>query len=110
MDDNNSKTLDINEFTKGVAEHTLAWSPAQVKTVFDFFDQEKNGQVSYDEFLVAVRGPLNERRKQFVYMAFEILDKNKSGVIEVSDLIGVYDGTKHPEVIAGKKTQEDVLR
>ena len=110
MDDNNSKTLDIGEFTKGVSEHTLSWNTTQIKAVFDFFDQEKNGQISYDEFLVALRGPLNERRKQFVYLAFEILDKDKNGVIETKDLVGVYDGSKHPDVIAGKKTQEDVLR
>lgn len=110
MDDNNSKTLDISEFTKGVSEHTLTWNNAQVKAVFDFFDQEKNGQISYDEFLVALRGPLNDRRKQFVYLAFEILDKDKSGIIETKDLLGVYDASKHPDVIAGKKTQEDILR
>ena len=110
MDDNNSKTLDIAEFTKGVSEHTMGWNTTQIKAVFDFFDQEKNGQISYDEFLVALRGPLNEKRKQFVYLAFEILDKDKNGMIETKDLVGVYDGSKHPDVIAGKKTKEDVLR
>ena len=73
MDDNNSKTLDICEFTKGISEHTLTWSPAQVKTVFDSFDKEKNGNITYDEFLVALRGPMNDRRQQISLLAFEVL-------------------------------------
>jgi calcyphosin len=73
MDDNNSKTLDISEFTKGITEHTLGWSPAQVKQIFDCFDTEKNGQISYDEFLVQIRGPMNTRRQQMCLLAFEVL-------------------------------------
>ena len=73
MDDNNSKTLDIKEFTKGITEHTLGWTPAQVKIVFDAFDMEKNGQISYDEFLVNLRGPMNERRHQMCLLAFEVI-------------------------------------
>ena len=72
MDDDNSKTLDISEFTKGISEHTLDWSPAQVKQIFDLFDTEKNGQISYDEFLVHLRGPMNDRRTQMCLLAFEV--------------------------------------
>ena len=73
MDDNNSKTLDISEFSKGITEHTLGWSTAQVKQIFDCFDTEKNGQISYDEFLVQIRGPMNTRRQQMCLLAFEVL-------------------------------------
>jgi hypothetical protein len=38
------------------------------------------------------------------------MDKDKSGVLDVADLQGVYDGSKHPDVIAGKRTEADVLR
>ena len=40
----------------------------------------------------------------------QILDKDKSGIIEVNDIAAAYNGKKHPDVIAGKKTEEDVLR
>lgn len=32
-----------------------------------------------------------------------------SGVITVEDLLGVYDASKHHDVIAGKKTETDIL-
>ena len=43
-------------------------------------------------------------------MAFDILDKNGTGEIDPSDLVGVYDTSKHPDVISKKKSSQDVLR
>jgi hypothetical protein len=38
------------------------------------------------------------------------LDADKSGVVEVNDISAKYNGKKHPDVIAGKRTEESVLR
>jgi Ca2+-binding EF-hand superfamily protein len=38
------------------------------------------------------------------------LDKDGSGEITVDDLIGIYNGKMHPDVKAGKKTEDDVLK
>lgn len=56
-----------------VHEHALGWTPAQIKTLFDHFDRDKNGQISFDEFVRGLRGDLNHRRKQLVLQAFEVL-------------------------------------
>ena len=34
--------------------------------LFNHFDEDKSGSISYDEFLIGVRGELNERREQLV--------------------------------------------
>ena len=39
-------------------------------------DKDKNRMISYDEFLRAVRGPLNMARKKIVAQAFKKLDKD----------------------------------
>lgn len=41
---------------------------------------------SYDEFIFAVRGEMNERRAQVVLEAFECMDKDKSGAIDSHDV------------------------
>jgi Ca2+-binding EF-hand superfamily protein len=64
----------LSEFSKVVSEHAFEWTAAQIKTVFDFFDKDKTGSISYEEFLQGLRGDLNERRKQLVYLAFEVLN------------------------------------
>lgn len=41
--------------------------------VFETFDTDKSGKISYDEFLVAIRGEMNERRTQMVRIAIYII-------------------------------------
>ena len=40
----------------------------------------------------------------------QILDTDKSGFIEIDDVKAKYDTSKHPDVISGKRTSEEVLR
>ena len=41
--------------------------------------------------------------------AFKKLDRDGSGVIEIQDLEGIYNGKKHPAVVEGRKTEQQVL-
>ncbi len=44
-----------------------------------------------------------------VEQAFKKLDKDGNGTLEVSDIMGVYNAKKHPAVVEGRKTEEQVL-
>lgn len=37
------------------------------------------------------------------------MDRDRSGVLNIADIKGVYNGKKHPDVVQGKKTEEQVL-
>jgi len=52
---------------------------------------------------------MNAFRRGIVMKAFKKLDKDGSGEINVDDLKGVYDASRHPDVIARKRTEEDIL-
>merc|ERR1712048_960846 len=41
--------------------------------------------------------------------AFKILDKDNSGKIDMDDIKHTYNAKKHPDVIAGKKTEDEIL-
>ena len=41
--------------------------------------------------------------------AFDKLDADKSGALEPSDIKGIYDASKHPEVKKGKMTADQAL-
>lgn len=41
--------------------------------------------------------------------AFQKFDKDGSGVVDINDVKGVYDASHHPDVINGKKTEEEIL-
>ena len=52
---------------------------------------------------------MNAYRRNFAEKAFRIMDRDKSGTLNIDDIKGVYNGKKHPDVIKGKKTEEEVL-
>jgi len=70
---------------------------------------DSSGTVDYDEFVKGVVGDMNDNRKVLVKKAFNKLDKNGNGTIEVDDLRGVYSAKSHPDVLKGKKTEDEVL-
>jgi Ca2+-binding EF-hand superfamily protein len=62
--------------------------------------------LSFDEFLRAVRGELNERRQAMVMMAYNVLDKDGSGQVTIKDIEMAYDVSFHPDFQSGRKTRE----
>jgi hypothetical protein len=52
---------------------------------------------------------MNGFRKNIVLAAFKKLDKDGSGLIDLRDIKGVYDASKHPDVKSGKKTEDEIL-
>ena len=109
MDDDNNKTLSINEFTKACKDFRVGLSFESVQVLFEGFDINRDGVINYDEFLRQIRGPLNEFRAGLVEKAFRKIDKDGSGVLDISDIKGTYNASKHPEVISGKKTEDEIL-
>eukprot|EP00347_Sterkiella_histriomuscorum_P017814 403347883 len=109
IDDDGSKSLSLQEFQKAVREFKAEVAQEDVGTLFSAFDINRDGTIQYDEFLRIIRGDLNDYRRSLVERAFKKLDRDGSGVVEVQDLVGVYNGKKHPAVIEGRKTEEQVL-
>lgn len=43
-------------------------------------------------------------------MAYNKLDVNKDGNVTLEDVSKLYDASKHPDVISGKKTKEQIYK
>lgn len=110
MDDNHSMSLDRYEFKKAMSDYMLGFSEGELDTLFRYFDWDKSGLIEYNEFLRQIRGPMNAGRKAIVAKAFDILDKDGSGVIDLNDITGVYNAKGHPDVLSGKKTEQQILQ
>jgi len=106
MDDDNSKSLNKYEFSKAMNDFMLGFNQSEVSVLFDYFDTSSDGQIGYDEFLRAIRGEMSPQRKRIVMQAFAKLDKDGNGWIDINDVRGVYNASKHPDVTSGKKTEE----
>jgi len=105
MDDDRSKTISREEFFKACNDFGVGIHDSDKGALFSAFDVNRNGTLDYEEFLRGVVGEMNQFRKNLTDRAFQILDKDGSGIIEYNDLKGVYNGKMHPEVIQGKKTE-----
>eukprot|EP01031_Cornospumella_fuschlensis_P028030 gene28030-33848_t len=111
MDDSGDGKLDMNEFVKGMKECKIAdLTDKAMKHLFRYFDRDDSGYILYDEFLVGIRGVLNQRRKEMVGLAFRVLDSDGSGIVDMKDIAGRYNASAHPDVIMGKRTEQEVLR
>lgn len=109
MDDNGSGTLDIQEFWKAICDFRIPVSPEECRKLFDLFDLNGDGEIDYNELMRCVVGEMNPFRKDFVKKAFNKLDRDGSGVIDYKDIKGLYNAKAHPDVKAGKKTEDEVL-
>ncbi|XP_046286661.1 calcyphosin-2 [Marmota monax] len=65
-------------------------------------------KVDYGEFKRAIIGEMNEYRKSFVRKAFMKLDFNKTGIVTLTDIRKCYCAKKHPQVISGHSTEEEI--
>ena len=104
-----NRKLDPGELEVGLRENGCDLTKQEVGILFQYFDTDGDGTVNFDEFLVGIRGTLNQRRQVFVDKAFLKFDKDGNGKIEPADLRGVYDTSMHPKVISGEKTENDVF-
>ena len=109
MDDDGSRTLSKNELKNGLSDWGLDLNYSEVDGLFSFFDRDNSGSISFDEFLKGLRGPMSDRRKKLVEMAFRVVDKTGDGEVTVQDLKGVYDCSQHPDVVSGDFTEDDIL-
>lgn len=62
MDDNNSGSLDLYEFKKGIKDFQIDVDPKDIDGLFKAFDIDGSGQISFDEFIRVVVGPMNQFR------------------------------------------------
>ena len=108
FDDNNSGTLDLAELTKAIKDFRVDITPNEVKILFNILDSDQCGEVQYDEFLREIRGDMNNSRKRLVDQAFKKLDTDGSGVVDMDEIKKLYNCKKHPDVLSGKKTEDEV--
>eukprot|EP00053_Salpingoeca_punica_P002499 m.38133 g.38133 ORF g.38133 m.38133 type:complete len:210 (+) comp11611_c0_seq1:75-704(+) len=110
MDDDGNRQLSYPEFKKGLHDYGVYLeSEAEYRAAFDSVDKDQNNNLSFDEFLAALRPPMSKRRVDLIRMAFNKCDKTHDGQLTVEDLRGVYNGKKHPKYLTGQMTEDQVF-
>jgi Ca2+-binding EF-hand superfamily protein len=114
IDRDHSGELSKDEFKIALdclfSAYNVKFSTAEKNSLFQLFDLDKSGKVSYDEFARGVRGDMNEFRLGWVQQAFNLLDKDGSGVVETQEIANSYDVSQNPAVQSGKVGAEQAIQ
>lgn len=108
-DDNNSGTLNQYEFSKCIHDFGLSMDQKDIDSLFKAFDYDNSGEIEFNEFIRVVVGPMNNYRTNIVLKTFQSIDFNGDGALSLQDIKGRYNAKMHPDVRAGKKTEDEVL-
>eukprot|EP00636_Phaeomonas_parva_P015118 CAMPEP_0118869868 /NCGR_PEP_ID=MMETSP1163-20130328/13008_1 /TAXON_ID=124430 /ORGANISM="Phaeomonas parva, Strain CCMP2877" /LENGTH=358 /DNA_ID=CAMNT_0006804803 /DNA_START=148 /DNA_END=1224 /DNA_ORIENTATION=- len=111
MDKDGSHTLDVEELREGLRQlpGLGELSDDDADKLMVYFDRDKSGKVSIEEFLRGVRGRMKKKRVLLVAQAFNVMDRTGDGVVTIEDLQGAYDASRHPKVLDGSMTEDEAL-
>jgi len=110
VDDNGNKQLERQEVLNGFSQFGVHLSDEHYDTLLAHFDKDKSGTLNYDEFLRAMRGDLNVSRLGWIRKAYDKLDVTGDGKVTLEDVARLYDVSHHPDVVEGKKTEEEAYK
>uniref|UniRef100_A0AC35G003 EF-hand domain-containing protein n=1 Tax=Panagrolaimus sp. PS1159 TaxID=55785 RepID=A0AC35G003_9BILA len=109
-DKNGNGTLTKEELKRIVDVYQLGISDSDIDNAWGKLDSDGSGTISFDEFLLALRPPMNKNRLALIDKAFKKLDKTGDGFITIEDLKGVYDCKNNPDYNTGHKTKDDIFK
>ena len=61
-----------------------------------------DSHIPINDFLVLARGPMNEERHLYINCAFNKLDVNKDGYIDMKEAVSFYSSQGIPEILLGE--------
>ncbi|XP_074913810.1 calcyphosin-2 [Buteo buteo] len=108
VDKNRNGFLSQAAFKEALKVFHLEMPEGDFESLWLILDDSKSDKVDYGEFTRAVFGEMNEYRKAFVRKAYMKLDFNKTGSVPMVDIRKCYCAKKHPLVLAGKATEEEI--
>ncbi|XP_069760413.1 calcyphosin-2 isoform X2 [Narcine bancroftii] len=108
QDSSKSRVLAKTELKKVLKVFHLELPDEVFELIWVLLDQDCSGRVDYHQFVHAIIGEMNEFRKAYVRKAYMKLDPNKTGSISVNDISKFYNLKKHPIVLSGEASEQQV--
>ena len=109
LDENSSKKISFDDFEKLFSVYRYDLSETEINNLFNYFDNEGNGYIKYNEFIKELCGNLNQFRKNILKQVFNKLDKNEKGYITVGTIRHEYNPKGNPLVRQGKRGEDEIL-
>ena len=90
--------ITYDELKKGLIQFNPSkFSESEIKELFAKIDVDKNGKIDYTEFLAATVKESNYLKKEKLYEAFSMFDKDNSGFITKDEILKSLKAEKNQE-------------
>lgn len=99
--------LSIQELDHAFSRLGLNLDHCDLELLVDAVGANSRG-MTISDFLAAIRGPVSQRRLDFISAAFADIDEDFNGCIEMDELKR-YNPKKDPDVMAGRVNERDAL-
>ena len=108
-DEDNTRILTFDNFNKYISSFLIPLNRNQASALFKLYDRQNSGEINYDSLVNDLLGKFSESRRIIVNNAFNKLDKERKGVLNMNVIRGGFNPSGHPDVISRKKTEQEVL-
>ncbi|XP_075408876.1 calcyphosin-2 isoform X2 [Tenrec ecaudatus] len=108
LDKEGNGLLEKADFKHALQLFNLEVSEKDFESLWLILNANGSDKMDYGEFKRAIIGEMNEYRKSFVRKAFMNLDFGKTGSVSITDIRKCYCARKHPHVMAGHSTEEEI--
>lgn len=100
FDSNKNGSLEATEFKNCMASFGVCLNEDETSQCLKYFDTNKDGKISFQEFLGAVRGDLSENRRDAIHQAFFKVDPHMTGCATIQQLECAYNAASPADLAA----------
>ena len=105
----NNSCISINDLYNIFQDMRINIPFDELKIVFNSANKNDSEIISTERLINIIKGNLNEQRKLYIEQIFSKIDKEQAKKISINVLKNMFNSKKHPEVINGLKSEEEIF-
>ena len=107
-EDPTSHKVSLEELSVAMQELKINISYSDIHEFFNNLDSENDGRILTNDIINIIKGSLDDKRKSYITKIFSNIDSEKKGEVSINNLKNIYDAKNHPDVLNGKKSEEEI--
>ena len=108
-EDKLKETISYEDLCKSLLESNILLNMDLIRDFFSILDLCELNSISSNELLRLIRGNINENRKNLITEQFNKINTKNEKWIDTIYLKSIYNNKEHPEVILGRKNENEIF-
>ena len=107
-DNNHTGKIDFNTLEKIIQAYKLPLTHEEILNIFKNIDKNNTGIINYDYLIRKIVGNMTSKRQNLINQVFNSLTNGYNEEISIINLKNKYNASRHPEVVACKKSLDEI--